>query len=190
MRRSTFFAIMAVVSLWTSVGAQKPSARDDSVEDIYVVRSVRLSRMPATAFCAEKRVGFRTENDDQYSLRAVLTQSSDGRITNTNGPEAGRVHGCFGPTSDPMVLNFYAEGVLGKISFTGSGDCRIVRADLPESGITPVRCVLVLTDLPAGYVGGLLTSNSVTTRQPLGLTSDPPGYVQPSIATVRLWKKR
>ncbi len=27
-------------------------------------------------------------------------------------------------------------------------------------------------------------------RQPIGAVSDPPGYVQPSIATMRLWKKR
>lgn len=40
----------------------------------------------------------------------------------------------------------------------------------------------------APYVGGLLTTNTLTSRAAFGGDSDPPGYTQASIATIRLWK--
>ena len=40
------------------------------------------------------------------------------------------------------------------------------------------------------YIGGVLTTNTLNSKKLVGQESDPPGYVQPSIATVRLWKKR
>ena len=186
MRQKLAVAI-AVVSLAVGVTAQ--DARD-SVEDIYVVRSVRLSRVTPTAFCAAKRVGFDSQNDDQYSFKAVATRAADGTITNAAGPEAGRAHACFGPTSDPSILNFYAEGSLGTVTFTGRGQCRLLRADVPEPGINRATCFLELANLPAFYIGGLLTSNTILSRQLNGETSDPRGYVQASIATIRLWRKR
>ena len=189
MVQSISFAMIAVVSLAAGAMAQRV-AGDDSVEDIYVARSVLLSRVTRTEFCAERRIGFKSDNDDQSSFRAVTTRSSDGKITNAQGPEVGRLHACFGPASDPQTFNFYAEGSLGKTSFTGRGECWRIRVDFPESGITPARCFLELTNLPAMYVGGLLTTNSILSRQLIGETSDPRGYIQPSIATIRLWKKR
>jgi len=54
--------------------------------------------------------------------------------------------------------------------------------------MTVFRCYLELRDLPTGYVGGQLTTNTVVSRQGIGESSDPPGYVQPSIATIRLWR--
>jgi hypothetical protein len=51
-------------------------------------------------------------------------------------------------------------------------------------------CQLDLTGLPPEYVGGQLTTNTLQSRTTLGSDTDPPGYTQPSIATIRLWKKR
>jgi hypothetical protein len=189
MMRNVSFAMIAVVALTAGAMAQRAGG-DDSVEDIYVARSVLLSRVTPTEFCAERRVGFRSEREDQYIFRAVTTRSSDGKITDAKGPEVARLHACFGPTSDSQGLNFYGEGSLGTTSFTGRGECRRFRADFPESGITPSRCFLELTNLPAMYVGGLLTTNTIVSRQVFGETSDPQGYLQPSIATIRLWRKR
>ena len=62
--------------------------------------------------------------------------------------------------------------------------------DFPESGLFPVRCHLILSGLPAPYVGGLLTTNTMTTKAAFGGDSDPAGYTQASIATIRLWKAR
>jgi hypothetical protein len=70
------------------------------------------------------------------------------------------------------------------------GNCLLTRADYPEPGITGFRCYLDLSNLPPEYVGGQLTTNSINSRNTLGGVSDPPDYVQASIATVRLWKRR
>jgi hypothetical protein len=110
-------------------------------------------------------------------------------MVDANVSTIGRLHACFGSTSD-ATLNFYAEGVLGAVPFTGTGDCQALKPDFPEPGITVYHCFLELRDLPNGYVGGLLTTNSVVSRDAIGEKSDPPGYTQSSIAKVRLWKRR
>ena len=51
-------------------------------------------------------------------------------------------------------------------------------------------CQLDLTGLPPEYVGGQLTTNTLQSRTTLGAETDPPGYTQASIATMRVWKKR
>ncbi len=91
---------------------------------------------------------------------------------------------CFGSTADPLTINFYAEGALGNVPFTGRGECRTAKQDYPEPGITVYRCFLEHRDLPRDYHGGQLTTNTVISRQGIGEASDPPGYVQPSIAAV------
>ena len=111
-------------------------------------------------------------------------------MINANVATIGRLHACFGSTADPLTTNFYAEGALGDVPFTGRGECRTAKQDYPEPGITVYRCFLELRDLPREYQGGQLTTNTVISRQGIGEASDPPGYTQPSIATVRLWKKR
>ena len=97
---------------------------------------------------------------------------------------------CFGSTSDPALRSFYAEGVLATVMFTGRGECRTAKEDYPEPGMRVVRCFLELRDLPSGYVGGHLTTNTMGSRNEPGEETDPPGYTQPSIATIRLWKRR
>jgi hypothetical protein len=47
-----------------------------------------------------------------------------------------------------------------------------------------------LSNLPGDYIGGQLTTNSMTSRKPLGTDTDPIGFTQSSIATIRLWRKR
>ena len=162
-----------------------------AVEDIYVVRSLRLSRIGATSFCATSRTGLDELNtEDQYNFQSVRTKTSDGTVSDANVETVGTLHACFGPTSDPARFGFYAEGALGGTPFTGRGDCLMVRQDFPEEGLRLFRCFLDLSGLPEAYVGGHLTTNTVTSKRNIGDVSDPPGYVQPSIATVRLWKKR
>jgi hypothetical protein len=162
-----------------------------AVEDIYVVRSLRLSRISATSFCATSRTGFADMNtEDQYNFQSVRTKTSDGTVSDANVETVGTLHACFGPTPDPMRFSFYTEGALGGTPFIGRGDCFMPRQDFPEEGLRLFRCFLDLSGLPEGYVGGHLTTNTVTSKRSNGDVSDPPGYVQPSIATIRLWKKR
>lgn len=185
----------AVLAFVTSVVpvtiAAQNSGPVSSVEDILIVRSLRLSRDAPSDYCAEPRTTFTTpRNEDRYDFLAVATEAARGVVSNARGPVVGNLHACFGSTVDPVVSKFYAQGQLHKISFTGRGECRTTQSNFPEQGISVVTCYLILSDLPAQYSGGMLTTNTVLSRQMVGPESDPPGYTQPSIATVRLWKKR
>jgi hypothetical protein len=174
-----------------SQSGRSDRASKSRVEDIYVARSMRESRVTPTAFCAEARTGFgSSRSEDRYTFRSTATRGSDGLMIETNVQTIGSLHACFGSTLDPMLTTFYAEGVLGTVTFTGRGECRNAKQDYPEPGMNVTRCFLELSDLPSGYVGGQLTTNTMGSRNALGEESDPPGYTQPSIATVRLWKRR
>jgi hypothetical protein len=102
----------------------------------------------------------------------------------------GSIHACFGRTATPGLSQFYGDVVLGETAFKGLGDCQQMKTDFPEQGLTAFRCFLELSGLPGDYAGGLLTTNTVNSRTLIGTESDPAGYVQPSIAIIRLWKKR
>jgi hypothetical protein len=183
------FSVLASF-IGATVGAQRP-APDSSVEEIYVVRSLRLSRTTPGTYCAERRTGIANAAlEDRYDFKAITTRPTDGRVTNASGPTVGHLHACFGGTADSLVEAFYAEGDLNGVRLTGRGECRTEGKESPEPGITPWRCYLDLTGLPVAYVGGQLTTNTVVSRAALGAASDPVGYTQPSIATVRLCKKR
>ena len=191
-RMKTLVGMVSATVLYCAitVGASAVDA-GGAVEDIYVVRSLRLSRIEATSFCATSRTGLAGMNtEDQYNFQSVRTKISDGTVSDANVETVGMLHACFGATPDPARFSFYAEGALGGTPFIGQGDCLMARQDFPEQGIRLFRCFLDLSGLPEAYVGGHLTTNTVTSKRSTGDVSDPPGYVQPSIATIRLWKKR
>jgi len=159
------------------------------VEDIYVFRSLREERSAPDAFCAASKTGFTAKVQDRYSFKAVMTRAPDGKVVDARLHDAGTLHACFDGVPGVPDANFYAEGVIAGVSATGKGKCTAIATDFPEPGITSLRCFLLLSNLTAPYVAGVLTTNSVTSRQPIGDRSDPPGYIQPSIATIRLWRK-
>ena len=190
MRR--FYTVTALIlpMLSSPVVAQTPRA-DVAVEDILILRSLRLSRVTPTDFCAPSRTGFSAATaEDRYDFKAVATDAASGRVTNVSGARVGTLHACFSLTSVALVLSFYAEGEVGGVSLVGRGQCRTTRRDFPETGISLLTCQLDLTGLPSEYVGGQLTTNTLSSRATLGADTDPPGYTQASIATIRLWKKR
>lgn len=167
------------------------ATRSPHVEEIYVAHAVRQSRMTPTGFCDERRIGFGTALfEDHFALRSIETRPSDGRMLSADVRTIGNMHVCFGATADSATLNFRAEGTLSGIPFVGKGECLTVKRDFPERGLTVMRCFLDLQGLPPTYVGGQLTSNTVLSRVAVGEASDPAGYTQPSIVTVRLWKHR
>jgi hypothetical protein len=162
-----------------------------SLEDIFVVRSVPEASATPTAFCADTRTGFATTAENRYTFRSVATRASDGFVTDADAAVVGTVHACFGPLPDDAAsLHFYAEGTLGDVAFTGRGNCLSTRVDYPEQGLRGFRCYLALENLPDPYLGGQMTTNTIGSQNPLGPVTDPPGYVQSSIATIRLWKRR
>jgi hypothetical protein len=187
-------AAISLISTREAVGdpAQAPGRTNDRrFEDIYVVRSLRESRDSPTEFCARSHSGFDdATSEDRYTFRSISIRVSDGRMMDNDVHSVGRLRACFGNTNDPKLQNFYAEGSLGRITFTGRGECLANKTDYPEAGITGVRCFLDLGGLSAEYIGGELTTNSIRSRKVIGGVSDPPGYTQPSIATIRLWRQR
>jgi hypothetical protein len=157
-------------------------------EQIYVLRSIRERRAPIPAWCSAPRAGFEPFLADAERFFSFWSlRSEDGRVVDTKVARVAELRGCFGPTEEPARQRFYAEVQLGSLSFHGNGECLALATNFPEPGLFPVRCQLVLSGLPAPYVGGLLTTNTLTSKAAFGGDTDPPGYAQASIATVRLW---
>jgi hypothetical protein len=189
-------AMLAALAACSTQGASHPtpgvppSAGAPGIEDIFVVRSLRQARAAPGEFCAAARIGFAAKMEDHFVFKAVITREPDGKVVDAQSHEVGTLHACFDGVPGHADVNFYAEGVVAGVSVTGKGKCNLVASDYPEAGISSNRCFLILSNLTPPYVAGVLTTNSVASRQPIGDQSDPPGYTQPSIATIRLWRKR
>lgn len=167
-----------------------PSRTAGGLETIYVVRSWRESRIIPTEFCDAARTGFPGATvEDRYTFRSVET-GTDGTLSDANVSIVGQLHACFAVPTDSGPILFYADGSLGDVTFTGRGECRTARTNFPDEGLLVQRCFLLLEGLSHGFVGGHLTANTINSRQPLGGTTDPVGYTQSSIATVRLWRRQ
>ena len=196
IRHSLFFGLVCTALSIASPeseaqGSVVTSNSPSTIEQVYVAHAVRQSRTRPTSFCDENRIGFgRALFEDRFILRSIETRPSDGRIVRTDVQTIGDMHVCFGLTVDSATLNFRAEGTLAEVPFIGNGQCFSVRANFPEKGVTVMRCFLDLRGLPGAYVGGHLTSNTILSRVAVGEASDPPGYIQPSIVTIRLWRRR
>lgn len=199
--RTLLIAAASIVLALVIPGA----ASAQSLEDIYILRSIREPQpgtadstaaplaAPIAGGCAASRTGFEPFPADAerfFSFWSVRSQTEDGKVVDPGAARVAELRGCFGPTAEPARQNFYAEVRLGAISFRGRGECQALMIDFPEPGLFPVRCHLVLDGLPAPFVGGLLTTNTMTTKAAFGGASEPPGYTQASIATIRLWKAR
>lgn len=179
----------SLLTLWLAATPLAAQASGDSLESIYIGRSWRTARVPPTAFCSEANAGFAGATiEDEYTFRSVAV-APDGKITDADVQVMGSLRACFSPWSTG-AFKFYARGAIGTVSFRGRGECDTLGTDVPEPGLLSQRCFLRLDQLPPGYVGGLLTTNTINSRSLIGGTSDPPGYTQPSIATIRLWRSR
>ncbi|MGJ5048175.1 hypothetical protein ACQR09_13985 [Bradyrhizobium oligotrophicum] len=190
MRRVIVAVFLAAVTLLAASGQGRAQSGDDNVEEIYIARSVRQGRVVPSDFCAPTKTGFAPALEDQLSIRSVGVRPADGRMTDTGDTSIGEMRVCIGQAMDPTLLGTYTEGQLNGIPFTGIGDCRLVRGNLPEDGLLTHRCFLALSGLPEPYVGGFLVSSSLYSKTPFGTESSPPGYAQAGILIIRLWKKR
>ena len=159
---------------------------------IFVARSVRESRIPATEFCSAARTHFSKPSvfEDRYTFHSIATQAADGKVVNTDAGTIATARACFAGAAEPGSDGFYLESTFGGASFVGYGDCIFGPDNFPEPGIRNLRCHLDLGGLPASFVGGELTTNTMVSRTLLGNVTDPPGYTQSSIATVQLWRRR
>ncbi len=172
------------------IGAVTPAI---AAEDIYVLRSIHERQKPTPNWCASPKTGFEpfaTDPERFFSFWSLRQEPATGKVTDAKVARVAELRGCFGPTNERPRQNFYAEIKRGELSFKGKGECLALNVDFPEPGLFPVRCQLVLSGLPAPYVGGVLTTNTITSKVSFGGDTDPPGYTQASIATIRLWKRK
>ena len=187
------FALAALTQLSACATPGGDQGEERSAREvIYVLRSIREEKAPVADWCARSRTGFEpfaTDAERFFSFWSVRSQPEDGRIVDAKQKRVAQLRACFGATPDRARQNFYAEIELGGMSFRGSGECLALMTDFPEPGLFPVRCQLILNGLPAPFVGGLLTTNTLTSSARFGGESDPPGYTQASIATIRLWRR-
>jgi hypothetical protein len=163
---------------------------EGDVEEIYVARMVRVSRVVPSDYCAPAKTGFAPALEDRLVIKSVTTRPEDGRMTATNEKDIGDMHMCIGQAMDPTVLGTYSEGRIAGIPFVGVGDCRLVRGNQPEEGLLSHRCWSSLSGLPEPYVGGFVVTSSLYSRTPFGTESSPPGYHQAAFIMIRLWKRR
>lgn len=172
------------------------------VEEVFSYLAVRSNRTLGASDPACNDAGFAVRNRNDSDLRA-LTVTRDGRIEST-AQTIGSAVSCFSARSETGVTQFFARLTIAGTSAVGRGECVQRYTDYPEPRVGVQECWLKLEQLPDGYVGGFMTVNAVATRIAdttaasacaggpcgRGIESDPPGYVLPSITTVRLWKKR
>jgi hypothetical protein len=163
-----------------------------SKEEIYILRSIRERHVPAEGWCSSSKTGFEPFPADAERFFSFwsLRLGADGKVTGTKHRRVAQLRACFGATGEPARQNFYAEIKMGSMSFHGNGECLALKTDFPEGGLFPVRCQLVMSGLPPPYAGGLLTTNTITSKAAFGGETSPSGYTQASIATIRLWKSQ
>lgn len=173
------------------VTAEETQQAANDVEAIFILRSVRESRGSPSESCATARTKVNDPSwEDQYTFRSVETRADDGRVLNADGKMVGSIRACFGRTPDPTIFELYGDLQIHGMAAKGFGKCHMTKSDFPEPGLKLFGCNFELFDLPAEYMGGQLTTNSISSPNLFGTVSEPPGYAQVSIATVRLWKKR
>ncbi len=188
-------SLSAPVLGWLPRTAEQAAAAhmDAGVEEIYLLRSVRENAPTMAGDCTRPRTGFDPLPGDAervFSFWSVGTRASDGRLVDAHQARVASLRGCFGATTERTRQNFYADIELGTLAFHGLGECLALAINFPEPGLFPVRCQLTLSGLPPPYVGGLLTTNTMTSAAAFGGESQPLGYTQASIATLRLWRSR
>ena len=186
-------AAVAALCVWPVLPGPAGAEPAEALEEIYILRSIREPHTPADNWCSSTRSGFepfKTDAERFYSFWSLRVRPDNGQVIQMKDTRVAELRACFGDTSERARQNFYAEVHLGAISFRGRGECLALNINFPAPGLFPVRCQLVLSGLPAPYVGGLLTTNTMTSQAAFGGDTKPPGYTQASIATIRLWKTR
>lgn len=184
---------LCAVALMTSCATGPVSPHASHVkEDIYILRSIREPATSDGRWCTSTRAGFEpmpADAERTFSFWSLQSRPEDGKVIDAHAERVAELRACFGATDQPARQNFYAEIKLHAATLVGRGECAAFAVNFPESGLFPVRCQLWLTGAPP-YVGGLLTTNTMTSKAALGGASDPAGYTQASIATIRLWLEK
>lgn len=206
MRPRPVFAGLWLASTLSLVALAQSSPSDHSgrPEDVFVYRVVRVTRASVGSECAG--AGFRVSGQGNYEFTALSVRDTSGEVTFEVKQKVGESLGCFGPRSDSAPMPFYSRLNINGIKAVGRGECATRYEDFPEPHVIIQDCWLKLENLSAGYVGGFVTMNSLATTGGApntaaardctggpcgrGYESNPPGYFQTSVATMRVWRQR
>lgn len=184
------FVNLVLIAAMSAGCVSKPAT---GFEDIYVLRSIREHQPAIDGWCDASKTGFEPFAEDAqryFSFWSVRSRPEDGKVVDADVAKVAELRGCFGATADRARQNFFAQIELAGLTFRGNGECLALGIDSPEAGLFPVRCQLLLSGLPAPFIGGLLTTNTLTSGARFGGETQPQGYTQASIATIRLWRQR
>src|SRR5215468_12027629 len=186
MRRHFGFCVLAGLLMVTPARVASAVQTDWEVEDVIIARSLRTSRNTGanvTAGCAASITGFTATIEDIFEMYSV-NLSNQGVVIDDAWYKTGDLHVCLAPTAPgSTVLNFWTDGTLTGVSFHAIGTCTERFRNFPETGLRMFSCYQDLKNLSGGYIGGTLTTNTISSLQLIGEESNPPGYTQASIAT-------
>lgn len=159
-----------------------------------MLRSVPSAHNRDGSWCTAERAGFaplRTPVllESSFAFWSIESERASGRLVDLHASQVGTARGCFGFTEDPKIFNFYLSVQLGPLALSGRGECTLLRGDFPETGLNSLRCTVPLGSTSGVHTGGVLTTNTMSSKAAVGERTDPPGYVQASIATIRLWRR-
>ena len=157
------------------------------LEEISVTRTIRTQFIQgATPPCSA--APFPTVSEQHYDVWSLGLRASDARVVKTHEKKVGQFRACFGSVNPTGAFAMYATGTADSLSYTAIGDCRFMKSKAPAPKLLVLHCSGDLSELPAEYVGGYLTTSSLA---PSGGKDavDVPGYLSTSVITMRLWKK-
>ena len=175
-----------LVSATALASAQQPSGVDrraetpSAVEEIYVFRSQSEHTETGESEFCKREAPFPSTTHNFYSLWSVAADERSGQLIDVRRMRIGELHNCIGDANG--TPQFYTVGTINGISFRGRGD---QRAEQQTPGINSRVNRFLLEALPAPYIAGILSSNTVRTSPP-----DASGYVQSSVGVIRLWRER
>lgn len=120
------------------------------------------------------------------SVYVPLHRPWDGKVVYEGRGRVGRATACVqltDPTFPPgQQVPFYARFNLPDGSFTAQGTCTLVSNDVPKAGLVLAGCALRLVEVPAGFVGGTISSTSVFNPRRL------PGFATGSYYTLYAYR--
>ncbi|MDY7225960.1 hypothetical protein [Hyalangium rubrum] len=111
---------------------------------------------------------------------------ADGKVLLAGEKKVGTGLACARITdrtfTEGSLVDFYARFTLPEGRFTAVGKCMVSSNTVPRAGVVLASCVLKLTEFPAKYAGGIMTSASIFNPQNL------PGYHTGSFWTLRAFE--
>jgi hypothetical protein len=181
------FAVCALCACVSGAGAGAERTYHEEVsaglEEIYITRSTRTQYIRgATPACAA--AAFSAASEQHYDMWSIRPQARDARLLGTHERPVGEFLACFGAMGPDGTFSAYTRGSLGPVSYSGTGNCRLMRSKPPAPDLLPLACTLDLADLPDGYLGGYMTTSSLAPIRDTHVR----GFLSTSVITYRLWR--